>query len=248
MRTVFPHFAAVSEDFPADNELAKAWEVTQAVRGLQDFGALRPDAELLGVAAGFEHTVFYLTNFVKRVFATDLYATNQQWKEADSGMLLDPAPFATPGVPWHPRRLVVQHMNALELRYEDASFDGVFSCGSIEHFGTLENVAQAMREMARVLKPGGVLTCATEFRVDGPEGLGVPGAILFTREMIEEYVIGASGLEPVDELQTVITPDTRAAAYPLATAVAEGVRKRSIALTHDGFTWTSIAICLRKAG
>ena len=160
-------------------------------------------------------------------------------------MLRDPASFVTPGTPWNPRRLVVQHMDALDLRCEDETFDGVFSCGSIEHFGTLENVAQAA-QMARVLKPGGTMTVSTEFRISGPPGSGIPGADLFTREMIEEYVIAASGLTPVDELETIITPETSAAAYPLASAIADGVRSRSVALTHDGYTWTSIALCLRK--
>ena len=186
MREVFPHFTAAYHNFPEGSELAKVWEVTQAVRALTDFQAIGPNSEILGVAAGFEHTVFYLTNLVKRVFATDLYATNEAWKEADSAMLRDPASFVTPGTPWNPRRLVVQHMDALDLRCEDETFDGVFSCGSIEHFGTLENVAQAAREMARVLKPGGTMTVSTEFRISGPPGLGIPGAILFTREMIEE--------------------------------------------------------------
>jgi hypothetical protein len=89
MKRAFAGLASATPNFPLGNELAKAWEVTQAVRGLKDHGALRDDAELLGVGAGFEHTVFYLTNFVQRVFATDLYASNDQWAEADAGMMVD---------------------------------------------------------------------------------------------------------------------------------------------------------------
>jgi SAM-dependent methyltransferase len=246
MRHAFAGLASATLNFPLGNELAKAWEVTQAVRGLKDHGALREDAELLGVGAGFEHTVFYLTNFVRRVFATDLYASNDQWAEADAGMMIDPARFAPAGTPWKPERLVVQHMDALALRYEDNSFDGIFSCGSIEHFGSLENVAQAAREMGRVLKPGGVLALSTEFRISGPEGLGIPGAILFTREMVEQHIIAASGLVPVDDLQTVTSDETLEQAYPLLNAIEHGVRVPSVALTHEGYTWVSIALCLRK--
>ena len=36
-----------------------------SVRALRDFGALRPDALMLGVGAGTEATVFYLTNHVQ---------------------------------------------------------------------------------------------------------------------------------------------------------------------------------------
>lgn len=246
MTTIFTQMAAEYPNFPAKRELAKAWEVTQAVRALQNFRVLDKNAEILGVAAGSEHTIFYLTNFVKRVFATDLYATTGIWKEADASMLRDPAAFAPPGMVWRPDRLIVQHMDALDLRCEDNTFDGIFSCGSIEHFGSLENVAQAAREMGRVLKPGGILCLSTEFRISGPDGLGIPGTILFTAEMLEEYIFNASGLELVDPLDTVITDELRAEAYPLQTAVDDGIRPRSIALTHGGYTWTSVALCLRK--
>lgn len=248
VREVFAHWTPHHENYPVGNEVAKVWEISQAVRGLRDFGALRPDAEIMGVAAGHEHTVFYLTNHVRRVFATDLYATNEAWFEAARGMLSEPEKFAINGLDWNPKRLVVQHMDALNLQYEDNSFDGLFSCGSIEHFGSLENVEQAAREMGRVLKPGGIMTLSTEFRIDGPDGLGVPGAIIFTPEMILQNIVKPSGLEMVDEFRPAVTPATRALAYPLAEAVSVGTRKQSIALTHDGYTWTSVSLCLRKPG
>ena len=43
----------------------------------------RPDAEVLGVGAGNEPTVFWLTNHVRRVFATDLYLA-EGWEESAS--------------------------------------------------------------------------------------------------------------------------------------------------------------------
>lgn len=245
MREVFKSHRMHYPTYPHQRESAKAWEVTQAVRALKDFGVLHPRSELLGVGAGFEHTVFYLTNFVKRVFATDLYAANESWLEADSTMLRDPAVFAPPETPWRPDRLVVQHMDARDLRYENNSFDGVFSCGSIEHFGTLENVAMAVREMSRVLIPGGILSLSTEFRLDGPDGLGIPGSILFKEDMIRK-IIETSGLLAVDTPDFNTSEETICEAYPLMTAVENGIRDRSVALSHEGYTWTSIALCLQK--
>src|SRR5205807_7520612 len=97
------------------------WEIAMAVRTLRDLGALTPDAEVLGVGAGNEPTIFWLTRYVRRVFAIDLYVGSKHWKEsANASMLTDPGrgcPFD-----WHPRRLVVQHMNALDLKYENESF------------------------------------------------------------------------------------------------------------------------------
>lgn len=247
VRDVFSHWCDAHENYPSGNEVAKVWEITQAVRGLRDFGAMNPDAQILGVAAGHEHTLYYLTNYVARVFATDLYATNEEWFEAARGMLSEPEKFARPDMTWKPNRLVVQHMDALALRYEDSSFDGIFSCGSIEHFGSMENVATAAREMGRVLKPGGILTISTEYRISGPDGVGIPGAILFTPEMIQESIIEPSGLALVDELHIDVSEATKALAYPLQEAIDQGTRRQSIALTHGGYTWTSVSLCLTKS-
>ncbi len=248
MREVFAHLAANYADYPNGNEVAKVWEITQAVRGLRDHGSMHRNADILGVAAGHEHTVFYLTNYVRRVFATDLYANNVDWNEAAAGMLTTPAGFAAPGLVWNPRRLIVQHMDALNLNYEDGVFDGIFSCGSLEHFGTLQNVARAVSEMARVLKPGGILTLSTEFRIDGPAEYGYPGTLIFTPDMLMSHVIRPSGLEPVDDLDFTVSSKTRDCAYPISEAVEKGTRSRSIALSNAGFVWTSVALCLRRPG
>ncbi len=162
-------------------------------------------------------------------------------------MLTDPEALAPKGYPWNPSRLVVQHMNALDLRYEDGSFDGIFSCGSIEHFGTLEDIARSAREMGRVLKPGGVLTLATEFRIEGPsDGIGIPGTVIFTPEMLRSAIIIPSGLELVDTPHFATMPATQDLAYPLVEAVSQGIRASSVALNHDGYIWTSVVLCLRK--
>jgi SAM-dependent methyltransferase len=246
-REVFAHWSDNYPNFPDQLEQAKVWEVCQAVRGLADHGALSGEKEVLGVGAGHEHTVFYLTKFVKRVFATDLYHSDTEWQEAPSKMLTNPETFAVPSLKWSPKRLVTQYMNALDLRFEDESFDGIFSCGSIEHFGSLENVAMAAREMGRVLKRGGILALSTEYRVSGPDGDGIPGAILFTAEMLQDYIIGPSGLVPVDPFDGQVEEETSREAYPLEAALRGERRDRSIALTSGGYLWTSAALCLRKA-
>lgn len=189
IRTVFAHeLQRFGPEFPRGGEYRKDWEIAMAIRALTDLGALRHDAEILGVGAGHESTIFFLTNKVKTVFATDLYLTPGVWREfANASMLTDPGQH-WPG-PWNPRRLVVQHMDALDLRYEDGSFDGIFSSSSIEHFGSHEAVRRAAAEMCRVLRPGGVLTLSTEFRVEGPSP-GYPGCLMFDAEELEEWIVG----------------------------------------------------------
>lgn len=55
--------------FPLGREYRKYWEVGMAIRAMADCGALHRRAEVLGVAAGNEPTVFWLTRHVRRVFA-----------------------------------------------------------------------------------------------------------------------------------------------------------------------------------
>src|SRR5262245_39848330 len=173
--------------FPEGEEHRKSWEIAMSARALRDHGALREDAEILGVGAGQESTIFWLTRHIRRVFATDLYMEEDSWSETDSGagMLTEPSWGAGPA--WNPRRLVVQHMNGLDLRYEDEAFDGIFSSGSIEHFGSLEDIRRSIEEMYRVLKPSGVAAIATEYRIEGPPGL--PGTVLFDEQQLRSVLL-----------------------------------------------------------
>jgi SAM-dependent methyltransferase len=223
-----------------------------AVRALRDHGVLRPDAEVLGVGAGTEATLFLLTQHVRRVFATDLYLDPIGWTHtASTEMLANPERFWAG--PFDSRRLVVQHMNALDLRYPDSSFDGVFSSSSVEHFGDLDDVAHAMDEIHRVLRPGGVVSLSTELRLEGPPP-GLPGILMFDREQIERRIIGERDWELVGgELELDPSPSTLAVKVPFARAVDDienGAAHWSIyphlILEQDPMTWTSVHVTLRK--
>jgi SAM-dependent methyltransferase len=228
---------------------AKWWEITQTVRALRKCGVLRRDAEVLGVGAGGEATTFYLTNHVRRVFSTDLYADGVWTQVAPPTMLVNPGAKLPPGTRWDRRRLVVQHMDGRELHYPDETFDGIYSNGSVEHFGSgPEDAAKALREMGRVVKRGGVVTLSTEFRLRDPgdSRIGIPGAVLFSPAMVQEYLIGPSGLRPVDPIEYRVSPATLALAYPLTEAIGGHDRDPSVALTYEGFSWTSIFLALVK--
>ena len=151
IRDVFSHeIARFGDDFPKGREYRKYWEVGMAVLAFERAGICSPEAEILGVGAGNEATCFYLTKRVKRVFATDLYLSEGWEESANASMLSNPKehwPF-----PWNPRRLVVQHMDALALHYEDASFHGVFSSSSVEHFGSDEQIKIAGLKMKQLKK------------------------------------------------------------------------------------------------
>lgn len=210
-------------EYPLGQEDRKPWEIAMSLRALRDFGAVRDDAEILGVGAGREATIFWLTNHVRRVFATDLYASEDAWSARDSGtgMLVAPTPLRE--MEWNPRRLVAQHMSGTALAYEDNSFDGIFSSGSIEHFGELEDIRRSVAEMHRVLKPGGVCALATEYRLEGPEGL--PGTHLFTREQLEDVLFTGLDWTPASPLDLSISEATLAAPIDIAALLGPGPRQ-----------------------
>jgi SAM-dependent methyltransferase len=264
LQRVFPHeVARFGPLFPKRVEYRKHWEVAMAVRALEAGGAVRPDAELLGIGVGGEPTVFHLTNHVRRVFATDLYLASGAWAaQAPPHMLTDPGRF-WPGA-WNPRRLVAQHMNALDLQYEDASFDGIFSSSSLEHFGGPDEIRRAVREMARVLKPGGVLTLATEYRLAGP-GPGIPGAHLFTEAELREWILEAADWEPLSPLDLTLGETTRRTVLPFAEGLADVDRHTKqygalyfhkldwsryphLVLAYGPHVWTSVHVAVRKRG
>ncbi len=264
VREVFPHDRARFGDaFPAGHEYRKHWEIAMAVRALRAGGALRPDAEMLGVGAGNEPTIFWLTNHVKRVFATDLYLGADWGESANARMLVDPSG-EWPGR-WNPRRLVAQHMNALDLRYEDGSFDAVFSSSSIEHFGGHDDVRRAVDEIFRVLKPGGILALATEYRLDGPSP-GMPGVLMFDRDELLDLVVGDRAWSLLDELDTDVGPETIASIRPEEDALDDVERHVAahegrisfhelawsrypmLALERGPLRWTSVHVALRKDG
>lgn len=223
----------------------KQWEVAQA------YGAFRylRHARFLGIGAGSEATIYLLT-LHGEVHATDLYAAPGIWdKHASADMLITPEVFA-PAVPWVPRNLIVQHMDARTLRYPDAYFDGVFSSSSIEHMGTLDDIAQVAREIGRVLKPGGLASLSTEWKLRG-QGGGFSNIVLFDEALLRAAVIAPSGCALVEPLDSYVSPATRATAQSLDAAVklierGQDAPRPHIVLEHGEYLFTSVHILLRK--
>ncbi len=265
IRDVFQHEVRYfTPQFPKGAEYRKYWEVGMSVLALRQLGALLPDADVLGVGAGTETTIFYLTNHVRRVFATDLYLSAERWDQsAPWYMLVSPDRFAP--YPFRRDRLVVQHMDGRLLDHPDNSFDGIFSSGSIEHFGSMQSIASSAYEMGRVLKPGGVLTVSTEFRISGPEGGdGWDGLRFFSSDALRRYIVEASGLEPVDEFDATLSEATMASkrefsyyARETDRALAKQGRFPRVAeviwskyphlvLSDKGYVFGSVHLALRK--
>lgn len=224
----------------------KDWEIEMALRTLRNFGAVHENAVILGVGAAKERTIYDLSNEVERVFATDLYLAPGQWHNwLPKDFLIDPARHKPEGTTCKPRRIVPQHADMRNLPYEDNTFDGVFSSSSIEHIGSFEDIAQAAREIARVVKPGGIISIASEWKLKGM-GDGVEHVKMFDEGTLQAYLIEPTGCEMLDELDTDFD-------RPLEEAHSQVERvetgEKPAIDTHlwlDQFTFTSVHIALRK--
>ncbi len=103
IRDVFePDREHFGKEFPKGREYRKYWEVAMTARAFRDLGVLGEEARVLGVGAGHEATIYWLTRQVGRVVATDLYEADDAWSETDSSaeMLTDPGRFWDG--PWDP--------------------------------------------------------------------------------------------------------------------------------------------------
>jgi ubiquinone/menaquinone biosynthesis C-methylase UbiE len=249
MRRIFPGFAAAYPQFPSAMEHRKHWEFAQVLDGLADLGALQPDGMVLAVAAGQEAVVFDLTNQVRWVFATDIYGSGPfAEKEADSAMLQDPdtiAPFS-----YNRRRLVVQYMDALDLRYEDETFDAVYSLSSIEHFGGIDGVRRALSEQRRVVNIGGIVALTTEVVINGAEPLDEGHLLLSSPEQLSGVCESVPGLALVEPIDFSVSDRTRSTVLSLSDAVAHSHSGEPdyphIILEHRGRHFTSVSVFLRR--
>lgn len=257
METVFgPYMRTAQPSWPLGFEYRKPWEVGMSLLALQRHPPLQQDF-VLGVGAGQEATIFELTNRFRWVFATDLYLAAGNWVEAPPQMLIAPESATSP-IEFRPRRLVTQHMDGRNLRYEDETFDMVFSSSSIEHFGSWDDVARSAAEMGRVLKRGGLLTLSTEYRIRGPRGgRGVPGVLMFDMDELQKLIVAPSGCVPVDHLQETVSERTVASKVEYRDTLADSERMTKgaqvgwskyphVVLAHEDYLWTSYHLALRK--
>ena len=147
----------------------KPYELTQLIFGCRRLGALREDSQILSVGAGHELVLYWLANHVDRVVATDMYEgvwQDVQGREGDPDVIQSPEDYAP--FPYRRDHLIFMKMDGRRLAFRDGTFDVVYSLSSIEHFGGLAGATATLRDMARVLKPGGVLALATEYVLSGP--------------------------------------------------------------------------------
>jgi SAM-dependent methyltransferase len=153
----------------------KDWEWALGIIAMRRFGKLNEKSTAIGVGAGTEPVPFYLANKVKHVYATDLYGQNEGWKRAaPSDFPENPKKYAP--FPYKEDALTVLRMDGTKLEFPSESFDTAFSFSSIEHFGDSgdgknnhSGALRSLKEMERVLKPGGLAVITTEYIINDKE-------------------------------------------------------------------------------
>ena len=274
-----PELLEAIRDVEPERELSKtverkAWEIGMLALFLRDVGRLGEETEVLAVGAGTEPTLFWLSNRVKRVVATDIYGEGDfAGREAVASMLEDPGAYAP--YPYREDRLEVRHMDARELDFPDASFDAVYSLSSIEHFGSPADIARSAAEIGRVLRPGGHAFIATECFVRrhpldiAPVDFVVRVATLnrrrtiatprrraalddvFTRGELMRRIVRPSGLRLMQSLDPRVSKESwqnvaRYAEGSCDVVTPSGGFYPHILLTVARSTFTSVALALEK--
>jgi hypothetical protein len=221
IRTIFLHDQLrFGDEFPICRADRHYWQTAMTARTFADHGVLGPNARILGNGAGNDPILFWLTNKVSQVFATDLYlGKGSRAATLCPGMLSEPERH-WPGS-WNPRRLVVQHMSPLELRFSDEFFDAVFAPHALDSCLTLEEVERALEETYRVLKPGGIVSLGVEFAID-ETGNGPGGKLM--HEWVLKKQIAALPWTYLGVVDLGTSDVTRQAEVPAA-VIAEDLRR-----------------------
>lgn len=144
----------------------KLWEFTQTIRALREFGLWSPDALGLAVAGGTERLLYYAANHIKRIVSTDIYGHGEfKDREAQQAVFDNPSSFAP--FPYRKDHLKLVRADALKLPFSEGLFDFAWNLSSIEHFGGYKKALISVHEMARVIRPGGVIVITTECALNG---------------------------------------------------------------------------------
>lgn len=176
----------------------KAYEFTQLLYGLERLRRLHDGTRVLSVGAGHEPILYWLANHVGSVVATDLYQEGRwasgRGMEGDGHVVTRPRDYAP--FPYREDRLRFLKMDGRGLGLRDRIFDVAYSLSSVEHFGGLGGGQTTVDEMARVLKPGGLLVLATEYMLSGS-----PHEEVFTPSEVHALIRrpGLRLLQPIDE-------------------------------------------------
>jgi SAM-dependent methyltransferase len=186
----------------------KDWEWAMGILAMRRLGKLDKSSTVLGIGAGKELVLFYLANHVGQVHATDLYEAEAWQNFAPSDFPVNPAKYAP--FPYDERALAVSRMDATRLAFRSDSFDLVFSFSSIEHFGgeNHSGALSSMKEVERVLKPGGIAVIATEYIINDKEAPDLANQFYNRRTIYSDLIDKLETMHLVEPLDLMVTAKT----------------------------------------
>jgi len=146
----------------------KSWENFFHYSILNNNSLLHKESVGISFGAGREHLIYYMSNKVKKIYATDLYQKDTVWVGTANTDSPDKYVKTNPLLDFTDSALDVMYADMRDLSYfSDNYFDFAYSSCSISHIGYYNDFLQHLKEAYRVLKPGGVYVVTTEITESG---------------------------------------------------------------------------------
>ncbi len=184
---------------------SQQWQHNHILYALRKTNLIRPDAVGLSIACGHEKMLYYLTHHIGMVHGCDIYDGQSGFQDED--MQNDPDKFA-PFEYCREKLKISQGDVTRSLPYDDSTFDFAWSVSAIEHFGSDASKKAAVKNISRVLKPGGMGIFSTEFIISHEKYRGQ--LILhkmtfdkqyFTHRDILDLIASDDSIELVEDIQ-----------------------------------------------
>jgi SAM-dependent methyltransferase len=167
----------------------RPWEYDKVFR----YGSFRAGDVVLDTGAMHTYFCIYLAQFVKQVYATDsFYWAGRDYMERER--LFRPEKWMAYVEEKGGGRIKAESADLQNLQYPDRTFDKVLCISTIEH---VKDDIGGIKELARVIRPGGRLLLTTEFNFHiGKEYSEKDGSYyrIYTRKTFEK-LIARSGLK-----------------------------------------------------
>jgi SAM-dependent methyltransferase len=186
----------------------KDWEWALGIIAMKRFGKLNDNNTAIGIGAGRELILFYLTNYLGHLYATDLYSRKEWENFAPVDFLENPGKYSP--FPYDQSALTVLRMDGTKLEFPSDSFDIVFSFSSIEHFGgeNHSGALKSLKEMERVLKPRGIAIVATEYIINNKDPPDLTNQFYNERTIYSHLIDKLDVMKLVEPVDLTISPKT----------------------------------------